>query len=283
MTLILSLATHDHIVQVSDRRLTVGSGPRIGALVDDDSNKVTLFCSRMSFAYTGLASVDGQRTDKWIVDVLSKVTNDSLSDACHELVRAANSSFSKIQNKKLKRQAFVGIGWTRSKPNEPFKPVICNITNAMNNELNWLPEATDEFRLQYRILDDKEPYLLIATGQKLPRNIHRELERNFGKIARRGIGPLSIGRLLAEAIWKISSQNNTVGSRLLLVNLPKIAVENSTGLVLAKMPDENTISFMYFSSENPEGVIYGPNYVCGGSAMTDFEAGPIMTENEKET
>jgi hypothetical protein len=47
------------------------------------------------------------------------------------------------------------------------------------------------------------------------------------------------------------------------------------------MPDENTISFMYFSSKNPEGVIYGPNYVCGGSAVTDFKGGYIRTENEK--
>jgi len=279
MTLILSLATHDYIVQVSDRRLTIDSGSQLGKLLDDDSNKATLFCSRMSFAYTGLADVDGKRTDKWIVDVLSKVKSASLSDACYELVSAATSSFAHIRNKKLKRQAFVGIGWTRSDPQEPFKPIICNITNALNHELDWLPEATDEFRLQCRTLEDEEPYLFTATGQRLPRNINRELERNFRNISKRGIGPLSIGRLLAEAIWKISDQNNAVGPRLLLVSLPKVAVEKPTGMVIAKIPDENTISFMYFSPENIEGVIHGPNYVCGGSAMTDFKAGPIRNGN----
>jgi len=279
MTLILSLATRDYIVQVSDRRLTIGSGTRVGKVVDDDSNKATLFCSRMSFAYTGLADVDGKRTDKWMVDVLSKVKNDSLSDACHELVSAANAAFANIRNKKIKRQAFVGIGWTRSGPHEPFKPIICNVTNALNDELEWLPEANDSFRLQCRILEADEPYLFVATGQRLPRNINRELERNFSKISKRRIGPLAIGRVLAETIWKISSQNSTVGSRLLLVNLPKVAVEQPTGMVLAKMPDENTISFMYFSPENKDGVIYGPNYVCGGSAMTNFRSGSIRNES----
>lgn len=51
MTLILSLGNLDHIVQISDRRLTIN-----GKLVEDESNKCgVLFClnARMGFGYTG--------------------------------------------------------------------------------------------------------------------------------------------------------------------------------------------------------------------------------------
>lgn len=282
MTLILSLATPDYIVQASDRRLTVGSGPRIGELVDDDSNKVTLFCNRMSFAYTGLAAIDGKRTDIWMVDILSKVIRNSTTDAWKELIREANSSFSNMQDKRIKRQAFVGIGWVRGTPIEPLQPIICTVSNALNNDLDWLPEATDQFRMQSRLLRAGRPYLFVATGQRLPHNIRRDLERNFKKIAGRRIGPLAIGRLLAEAIWDIASQNNAVGSNLMLVNLPKIAVENSRGFISAQMPDENSISFAYISPDNPAGVFYGPNVVCGGEAIVGFEFGPITNEDRED-
>jgi len=53
MTLILSCVTRDVIYQVSDRRLTARSDPP--EIIDDDTNKATLFRWSTAFGYTGFA------------------------------------------------------------------------------------------------------------------------------------------------------------------------------------------------------------------------------------
>lgn len=275
MTLILSLATKNYIVQVSDRRLTIGNGPFQGRLVDDDSNKVTLFCNRMSFAYTGLASINGKRTDYWLVDILSKISSNSLSDACNMIVNSATSEFAKIRNNKIKKQAFVGVGWTRSGLDEPIKPIICNISNALNDQLNWLPEAEDKFVLRYSVLNGNDCYLFSQTGLHLPHRIIRPLTQNINKLVKKEIGPYSLGRLLAEAVWNAAKNNETIGSNLLLVSMPRAALESNSGIVIASMPDEKVNSFMYLNPSRNDGIVFGPNYVCNGSGITNFQSGPI--------
>lgn len=59
MTLILDCIARDAVFQVSDRRLTDAYG---GTVVDDQSNKAVVVDGRVVFGYTGLATIDGQRT-----------------------------------------------------------------------------------------------------------------------------------------------------------------------------------------------------------------------------
>lgn len=68
MTLILSLANRDNIIQMSDRRLTAN-----GVVVDEDSGKSgTLFCTngRFAFGFTGIARADNLEIRRWILDTL---------------------------------------------------------------------------------------------------------------------------------------------------------------------------------------------------------------------
>ena len=68
MTLILALANRDHVIQLSDRRLTSN-----GVLVDDESNKAGIFiCNgvRALYGFTGLARADGFETSLWLNSAL---------------------------------------------------------------------------------------------------------------------------------------------------------------------------------------------------------------------
>jgi hypothetical protein len=68
MTLIVSLANKDFVVQISDRRLSSN-----GRLIDDESNKCgVVFClnARMAFGYTGLARYKNFSTATWLLSVL---------------------------------------------------------------------------------------------------------------------------------------------------------------------------------------------------------------------
>lgn len=68
----------------------------------------------------------------------------------------------------------------------------------------------------------------------------------------------------------------------MLVNLPKIAVENYKGFIWMQMLDENSISFACISPDNPDGVFYGPNVVCGGEAIVGFKLGRIKNEDRED-
>ncbi len=70
MTLNLVVANHWHVVQVSDRRLTLNGEPW-----DDHANKcIVLLCrdALLSLTYTGLAYIGDVPTDQWIADILDR-------------------------------------------------------------------------------------------------------------------------------------------------------------------------------------------------------------------
>ncbi len=71
MTLILTLLATNKIVQVSDRRLTLN-----GKTCDSNANKlVCVGCddAHFSVGYTGVAEIDGQGTDYWLVDQIESI------------------------------------------------------------------------------------------------------------------------------------------------------------------------------------------------------------------
>lgn len=69
MTLIITAATKDYVIQVADTKLT----KKNGEFYDDRLVKTTIVhCidSKLVLSYTGLAFLNGIRTDKWITRVL---------------------------------------------------------------------------------------------------------------------------------------------------------------------------------------------------------------------
>jgi len=68
MTLILSCLTERFVLQVSDRRLTNVVG---GRAVPGEFNKAVGFTNKVTFAYTGLAEIDGEDTDEWLANALA--------------------------------------------------------------------------------------------------------------------------------------------------------------------------------------------------------------------
>jgi hypothetical protein len=69
MTLVLTRASKDYVIQVTDRLVTVA-----GAQFDTVANKNVLFCARngvITLGYTGLAYLGGVPTDQWIAEKLS--------------------------------------------------------------------------------------------------------------------------------------------------------------------------------------------------------------------
>jgi len=270
VTLILGCATQKHAVQVSDRRLVTPDGQ----LFDDDTNKAVLFCGRMALSYTGLAELDGKRTDLWLTEVLSSC--QSLSDAVYAIRDRSTSIFQSIAlPPQLKRHAFVGVGWSRRSAEEPYRPMLCSISNAQDDELNWIPVPREEFRVRVFLLQESHRLGFMSAGQSLDVRDTISLRRNLLRCAARGIGPRSLLKLLVSAIDKVAATNPTVGRNLLSISLPLEAVGSPDLFVVSAPPSESSLSFLYMPVGSGRVIQYGPSFVCQGVVMTNFQAGPL--------
>jgi hypothetical protein len=96
VTLILALANRDHVIQLSDRRLTSN---RI--LVDDESNKAgTFICNgvRAVYGFTGLVRYDGFETSFWLNNALYEcaLPDFHFPNMMQRLQERANRDFANI-------------------------------------------------------------------------------------------------------------------------------------------------------------------------------------------
>lgn len=270
MTLILSCATQDYVVQVSDRRLIWLNGDQI-VDQDDDSNKVVLFCRRMAFAYTGLAEINGKKTDEWLMDVLAAF--NSLPDACSAIESSATRAFRRISlpgNKKC--HAFVGVGWTLLAPGNRFRPAICSISNAQGEQGEWLSEARDEFSLRYTILPESDLYQLEDAGQRLGKKEKAELERQINSCIKHKTGPKPIARLMAREVRQIAAGNRKVGQNLLVVSLPRSAIPSGELVFMNAPPSREEMTFLHVPAGGYDGIQYGPMLVGCGPQFRDWRA-----------
>ena len=141
MTLIIATVTQNHAVLASDRRVVELPSGRV---LDDDSNKTGLWCDRLIIGYTGLAQVEGHRTDLWIADTIS--TCRSASDVVHVLRDRSTEVFGRMPySNSIKRHAFVGVGWSMNAPGHPLTPLVFTISTALDASGNWTAEADEHF------------------------------------------------------------------------------------------------------------------------------------------
>src|SRR6185295_11309633 len=157
MTLVLGCLTDRYAVQVSDRRISFPSKEP-----DDTSNKGTVCCAQMSFAYSGRAEIEGQQTDEWLAHTLSSAP--TFNDAMPILRDKATGAFARSNlPKNQKRHAFIGTGWGQPPSATGLVPGFVVITNALDNNWSWLPSADSQFRIAWRGMDTDRDFLLCPT------------------------------------------------------------------------------------------------------------------------
>jgi hypothetical protein len=176
MTLIISLAMATKVLQASDRRLTRPDG----ILVDDNSNKaVCVGCKDGHFciAYTGLALIEGTRTDEWVVDFLISIRayQMNLVSITEVLEERLTKAFYSLP-KQSKRMTFAVCGFSNI---TPFAMLISNF----ERDSVWPPaEAQDNFTthlwwLKKRQVTENAYWLSInGTRQAVTRPILRRLK-----------------------------------------------------------------------------------------------------------
>lgn len=146
MTLILALANKEHVIQISDRRLSSN-----GKLVDDESNKSAYLVtddSQMIVGFTGLAEYGAFKAREWILDMLSKSKSSEIRKVFEEFRNNASKYFNtnyllKSVPKKDKRLSVMFTGYVG-----PWLIGNCIVTNYQDFETRIdSTECFDEFRI----------------------------------------------------------------------------------------------------------------------------------------
>lgn len=157
MTQILGVITSDHMLLVSDRRLTVGAGPRRGDLFDDDTCKLVSLCNTCAVAYTGVAQFGTNRrpTHEWIAEALASENCNLGSAASEILVREATAA---LRNTGMPLTLLLG-GWATFGGSPPLRSYVCEVTNCRTQDGRPLDRPSDSFVRIVEALPPNSPWL----------------------------------------------------------------------------------------------------------------------------
>jgi len=281
MTQAISVITKDYALLASDRRLTLGEGPRRGEITDDDTCKLVSLCNTCGIGYSGLAHFEGSPTHEWIAKTLA-------SEGCTDALRASQilkerttRIFATLKLGTKIRQEFLIAGWGlfRELPGlHPFMRLVSNIRDGSGKALS---QPADSFASLLKVLVNEEPLFCRSIGQPVTKLRGQQLLRNLQRLVSREIGPRAALRLLVDEIVNTSlvEKNSAVGSKILGFCIPKSSIqrqiETGRSVMLAAQPNNNAVTFTYFEPGFSELKQYGPTFVCGASAYTD-----VTTEND---
>ncbi len=284
MTMILNIASPEFVAQVSDRRLTSVANGKI-SLHDDNANKQTVFCNQMTFAYTGLANIEGKRTDIWLSETIAPYSN--LEDAKNAIKDKATEAFSRMKqlSPEIKRHAFVSVGWTRSSGSRVVRGIKYRISNCHDDSGKVVPRARSKFHVG-EIICEPDKYGVVETGNRMNQPEMLKLKCEIDRLAV-NLQPGPVLRLFVEAIRAVAERDATVGRNLLAVVIPKAAAfaENTTmlgsprGTVgtsssialndLRHLP--GVIRSVYYPEGSCKSVEYFPNFAGNGISTTDLK------------
>jgi hypothetical protein len=138
MTQIIAAITHDYVLLASDRRLTIGEGPKTGESVDEDTCKLVCLCGAAGIGYTGLARIEGIPTHEWIAKNLAEGSCCDPANAERITLERATSAFSKIRRWP---QSFLMAGWAPFEKLSGLRPHLGLITNMIDGSMRSARES----------------------------------------------------------------------------------------------------------------------------------------------
>jgi hypothetical protein len=268
MTFIISLIEKNYVFQVSDRRLTYLDRNSRPIKYTDDNNKAIFLNNRIAIAYTGLANIEGQRTDYWILDKLKDIKKDSISDCFSYL----EDSLNKIDFVGFDLE-IIATGWIKFNDSIDFEPIVYSISNSSS------AKRIGDFTHRFQTLN-KECFGFYTCGQRITPEQRKALLRIIRRKMVKGVKPEGVLSILFSFVSDLSNENRFIGSNLMGLCIPKQSVTKLPSLFLTAIQNTPLVilddnSYFLYKTKNSGLVGYGPHMVSLGTALTDFECGPL--------
>jgi hypothetical protein len=268
MTLVLSALTQDCVLQAIDRRLTNGVK---GQVVSRDTNKAIFFAHAMLFGYTGPARIGGD-TAKWIADTLASGHTDE--ECFGALVDGLNEQIARLSGARGPTPVAVdGVGWAVDRDTGAIGPRLIRVSNFIGSNGQQLGQVAPRVQVFDGMLKRHVLLNMRAAGQPVPVEIGRFWERTIKHGLKKSAPMDEIGKHLVGFIRQVARGNPLVGSGVLLSAVPRAAIQEPSGFVIAAMPMDREPTFKYFPEGSDFGIEKGPEVANpGGSRMSNFYA-----------
>jgi hypothetical protein len=282
MTLILSVITPGYVMQASDRRRTEWEGDRIVGAIDN-VNKAIFVENRATFAYTGLARIDGIDTAEYFHDRIGLALprqGGSVEAALDMVVHDIEPLFLNVSAAN-RRQAFVGVGWTGEKAQAQRTPFITCASNFLDVDGRRAPSGAEQFTISTKRLANGGRYALHDAGAPLSPDTAALLHAQVDHHAATSDDPAPLAAILIEAIRREAAGDDAIGDGIMINCLPQILSAPGESVVMVGGPPRlDAATFTYLPSgaaPNPALAEYlGPlAATSGGVSMSGFTAGSL--------
>ncbi len=247
MTLILTCATREYVIQASDRRVCFADG----TIKDDDQGKAIFYCGRIAIAYTGVADIEGD-TARWLAGLLAKAPD---IETGLDAIGAATAAYFKQKQLRIEHTV-VATGWAKRRGEPPEgMPFIA----ASSNTYGEYPYG---FKTRINFVESGSAYIGYDFGQRLRDDEKANLDLAVRTALKFKTAPGSIARALADQIRAVS---NGGGGRALWVSKRSIVQSLSRSALGAGGP----LSGALLSGIGPD--FHGCAYVAEDGALDEWK------------
>lgn len=268
MTLILAYMSEDHAVLVSDRRATWVEGKK--RVWVDDENKAIVLGGALLMGYTGLARLDDQRVDQWVVEQLADVDPRDYLTSLKGKTQAAIDRMG--VPKRLSGHAFIAVGFLSDAAGAPV-PVAFEVSNALIGKHGaWVPSRN---WAAARGTLDGQPFKLGAYGAPPSEARLRECVRLIGRYRKNRPGRvIGVVEHMVRLAREVAVREPGVSADLSVSVFPRAAFPASDSTIQAlKEPVLDVVTLFLPGPETAvrAGTIYGPATISPGYASFGLE------------
>ncbi len=224
MTLIITILSNNKVVQVSDTRLTLN-----GRVHDAHAIKaVSVACADAQFCigYTGVAEIEGQRTDHWLVEQVAAIFDSGyhgIRAVQWELGERAEQAMPRLRYKgmRVKRESralqLVMAGYHHSENGPLSRPFVTSISNTRFQGIDKPLAVEDEFVIDPNMLRPGLPnseYTGTMVGavpaimgdDAYAKEAHKTLNQVMRQLKRIDLGEKPSGKATAERLVDVIRQ-----------------------------------------------------------------------------
>jgi hypothetical protein len=281
VTLVITILGNNKVVQVADTRLTLN-----GKLHDAHAIKaVGVACADAQFCigYSGVAEIEGQRTDYWLVDQVASIFasgRHGIRAVTWELAVRAEHAMPKLryQGMRVKREGralqLVMAGYHHSEIGPLSRPFVTSIMNTRFQGIDEPLAVDDDFVIDASMLRPGLPnsetggrILGIAAATMLgedpyARQARKTLNQVMRDLKRIDLGERPSGRATVERLVEVIRQASRHPRHGHLIGRDCLSIV---------MHPNNRMPFVYYHPEAASSTIRLPHLVTPWQQLVDAE------------
>lgn len=240
------------------------------------------WCNDMTIGFTGLAFIDRaqkKRTSEWIAETLWQ--ENDLEDGIQKLRLEAERAIARLPSWYPDKRLSIAIAGFPD-TDRGVRGMILRISNFEHQDQIWPIHQTNFYENRY-FASEPDGLMYLTSGARFHPWHWKIVKKRITRIATRDGDWNRVARLMVALQQKVSDVNGTVGRDSLVVSIPSKPAHRggmwtgggSNNLSL----DVKNFSFYKDGCFSPER--FGPHFVCGPYAFTDFKAERFGTDGQE--